>query len=190
VRLTWTVVAVVVLLALYVTWTAGRLDRLHARVDAAWGALDAQLVRRAAAARALVPLLPPGPEAAALARTATAALEAGTQGREAVENDLSRALRHALPLLPGGLPPGLREELVTAGVRVGLARSFSNAAVTDARRVRRRRLVRGLHLAGHREWPVHFDIDDTAVPRGAVPAAPERPRTAGRADGRGTAPLA
>ncbi|MCW2667162.1 MAG: hypothetical protein JWN57_2124, partial [Frankiales bacterium] len=51
-------VALVVVLALYVTWTAGRLDRLHARVDAAWAALDAQLVRRAAAARAVAGCLP------------------------------------------------------------------------------------------------------------------------------------
>jgi hypothetical protein len=43
-------VAAVVLLATYLTWTASRLDRLAARVEAAWSALDAQLVRRAAAA--------------------------------------------------------------------------------------------------------------------------------------------
>ena len=48
------VLLVVALLTVYATWTAGRLDRLHARVDAAWSALDAALVRRAAAARAVV----------------------------------------------------------------------------------------------------------------------------------------
>ena len=47
------ILAVAFLLGFYVTWTAGRLDRLHARVDASWAALDAQLVRRAAAARAV-----------------------------------------------------------------------------------------------------------------------------------------
>lgn len=151
------VVVAVVLAALYVTWTAGRLDRLHARVDAAWAALDAQLVRRAAAARALVPLLPPGPAAEAVARAATAALEAGPVGREARENDLSCALRAALP--GPVLPPAVREELVTAATRVGLARSFHDAAVGDALRVRRRRLVRALHLAGHRALPQHVDID-------------------------------
>ncbi|MCW2613378.1 MAG: rane protein, partial [Frankiales bacterium] len=44
--LVW-VVVVVVLVAMYVSWTAGRLDRLHARVDAAAAALDAAVVRRA-----------------------------------------------------------------------------------------------------------------------------------------------
>ena len=38
-----------ILLSMWVTFTLTRLDRLHARVDAARAALDAQLVRRAAA---------------------------------------------------------------------------------------------------------------------------------------------
>ncbi|MCW2608509.1 MAG: rane protein [Frankiales bacterium] len=162
--LTAWVVAVVVVTALYVTWTAGRLDRLHARVDAAWAALDAQLVRRAAAARALAPSVTDPRVADRLASAATAALEGGPVGREAVENDLSGALRAALPLLDAArLPGALREELSTASARVGLARSFHNAAVADARLVRRRRLVRALHLAGHRVLPQHFDIDTEAL---------------------------
>jgi hypothetical protein len=158
------VVGLVVLLASYVTWTAGRLDRMHARVDAAWAALDAQLVRRAAAARVLVPQLPPGPEAARLEQAASAALEAGQEGREVVENDLSRALRAALPLLPD--VPELahaRAELDTAATRVGLARSFHNSAVNDTRALRARRLPRALRLAGRRALPGFFDVDDTAL---------------------------
>lgn len=151
----------VVLLASYVTWTAGRLDRMHARVDAAWAALDAQLARRAAAARALLPQLPDGPEAHALDCAATASLGAGPQGREAVENDLSRALRAAADRLPRDTA---LEELRTASTRVGLARSFHNSAVKDTRALRRRRVPRALRLAGHRVVPTYFDIDDTALP--------------------------
>ncbi len=44
----WSLVVIVVLLGMYVSWTSTRLDRLHARVDAARAALDAQLVRRSA----------------------------------------------------------------------------------------------------------------------------------------------
>lgn len=157
-------VGVIVLLASYVTWTAGRLDRMHARVDAAWAALDAQLVRRAAAARALLPQLPPGPEARALDAAASAALEAGEEGREAVENALSRALRSATPLLPAGPEAEhVRAELETAASRVGLARSFHNSAVNDTRALRRKRLPRALRLAGHRALPGFFDVDDTAL---------------------------
>lgn len=163
--MTWvvTTVVVLVLLAAYVTWTAGRLDRLHARVDAAWAALDAQLVRRAAAARGLLPLLAANadrPEVVALDSAAQRALEAGEDGREAVENDLSRALRAILPLLPAQAPLA---ELQTAASRVSLARSFHNEAVKDTRAVRQRRLPRALRLAGHRLAPVYFEIDDTAL---------------------------
>jgi hypothetical protein len=149
------------LLVLYVTWTANRLDRLHARVDAAWSALDAQLVRRAAAARAVAAALPPGPEAAALDSAARAVLDIAPEGREVLENDLSRALRAAVHLLPPGADLA---ELETASTRVGLARSFHNAAVRDTRAVRLRRLPRALRLAGHRELPQYFEIDDTTIP--------------------------
>lgn len=158
------VVVTIVLLATYVTWTAGRLDRMHARVDAAWAALDAQLVRRAAAARALLPLLPAGPEQLRLESAASAALESGEGGRQEVENDLSRALRLAVPRLGEGPEVAhVRGELESAATRVGLARSFHNAAVNDTRALRRRRLPRALRLAGHRAMPEFFDVDDTAL---------------------------
>ena len=152
-------VAVLVLLAMYVSWTAGRLDRLHARVDAAWAALDAQLVRRAAAARALLPHLD-GEPAVRLDAAASRALDAGSHRREVVENELTRALRQALPLLAPGSDLG---ELAAASGRVGLARSFHNVAVADTRSLRLRRMTRAFRLAGHRELPQFFEIDDTAL---------------------------
>lgn len=154
----------IVAVACYVTWTAGRLDRLHAGVDARWAALDAQLVRRAATARGLLPLLAAGPDRDRLEAASAAALEAGADGREAVENDLTRALRAALPLLPDTPEAGqARSELEAAVTRVGLARSFHNSAVQATRAVRRRRLPRALRLAGHRGLPTFFDVDDTAL---------------------------
>ena len=160
--MTWSVaaLAIVLLFAVYVTWTAGRLDRQHARVDAAWAALDAQLVRRAAAARALAQALPPVPARERLEQIALQALTAQVVGRELVENDLTGALRAALPLVPPGTPLG---ELQAAGVRVGLARSFHNTAVKDTRSLRFRRLPRALRLAGHRVMPLFFEMDDTAL---------------------------
>lgn len=159
----WVSLAIIVM-ATYITWTAGRLDRLHARVDASWAALDAQLVRRAAAARGLLPHLPPGPSRSGLEAAAAAALAAGEDGRELVENDLTRALRRAIPeLTPGAGAEQARAALVDAASRVGLARSFHNAAVRDTLTVRRRRLPRALRLAGHRAAPGYFDVDDTAL---------------------------
>jgi hypothetical protein len=161
------VVALVVFGA-YLSWTAGRLDRMHARVDAAWAALDAQLARRAAAARALVPLLPPE-QAAVLDSAALASLDAGEDGREVVENDLSRALRTVLPSLPASAD---LSELESAATRVGLARSFHNAAVKDTRSLRLRRLPRAFRLAGRRVLPRYFEIDDTSVVRREIGSGP------------------
>lgn len=158
------VVGIAFLLGFYVTWTAGRLDRLHARVDASWAALDAQLVRRAAAARAVAAHLVDPAAAQALDDAASAALEGTVDHRELLENDLSRALKAALPLLVhDDAGEAARAELETAATRVGLARSFHNHAVKDTRAVRLRRMPRALRLAGHRELPLFFEIDDTGI---------------------------
>src|SRR5258708_14879285 len=44
------VVAAIAIVGVYVSWRAGRLDRLHARLEAARSALDAALVRRSSIA--------------------------------------------------------------------------------------------------------------------------------------------
>ncbi len=151
-----------VLLVLYVVWTAGRLDRLHARVDAAWAALDAQLVRRAAAVRALAGALASVGAADPLERAALAAMAAEPGRREAAENELSRALSATLASSSLAEPAALAE-LRTSATRVALARSFHNAAVRDTRAIRLRRLPRALRLAGHRAVPEYFEIDDTRL---------------------------
>jgi hypothetical protein len=157
VNLTWVllIVLLVAVIGVYTSWTAGRLDRLHARVDAAWAGLDAALVRRAAAAQALVPLLPDGPARDRLATASGAAVRGGPVDRQQVENDLTAALRGALPQL------GATPELDEAVTRAGFARSFHNSAVADTLSLRRHRYPRALHLAGHRALPQHFDMDES-----------------------------
>lgn len=157
------VVAVVVLLATWVTWTATRVDRLHSRVDAARASLDAHLVRRAAAALALVEQ---GRDQLAsdfadrLRTAARDALDADAATRESAENDLGRALR----ALPAGLPQDLVRDLHDAADRVVLARRFHNDAVRDTRSLRGRRMPRLLRLGGRRPLPSFFEIDDTTPP--------------------------
>lgn len=168
----WFLLAVVVV-GLYLSWTAGRLDRLHARVDAARSALDAQLVRRSAVALELGTsgLLDPA-TAVILATAAHEAREAGEPERALAESDLSRALRAALE------SPGQAEELVTSmsgrllltelgesARRVVMARRFHNDAVRATRAVRRKRHVRYLRLAGHAVEPVPFECDDAPPDR-------------------------
>ncbi|MFD0803245.1 hypothetical protein ACFQZU_18235, partial [Streptomonospora algeriensis] len=75
-------VAAVVLLSAYVSWRAGRLDRLHTRVETAYAALDAALLRRGAVVLELAasPALEPA-SAILLGDAAARARRAHSEGR-------------------------------------------------------------------------------------------------------------
>lgn len=176
-------VAIASLIAWRLTYTAARLDRLHARVEGTLSALDAQLVRRAETALELarsntVPEL----DALVLGAAGTASLEEADSEnitsevrrrglpdrREDAENALTEAINETLDpdtvrrLRAEG---GVGEECVTmmaaAGTRVQLSRRFYNDAVRDVRRVRSKRLVRWFRLAGRTELPEMIDFDDS-----------------------------
>jgi hypothetical protein len=167
-------VAVVLLAAAYLTWTAGRVDRLHARAAAATRALDAHLVRRAAAAAVLAEELP----SAELYAAARAALDARPDDREAAENDLTHRLRD-LRLDPAEATAGA---VVAASRRVAVARQVHTDLVRDALGARRRPLVRLLRLARRHPRPGYFDIGDpTLEATGGAPAGSPAVPTA-RAD--------
>jgi hypothetical protein len=155
--------------AWYLSFSAARLDRLHARVEGARSALDAQLVRRASVSLQLATsgLLDPA-TALLVAGAAHDAREAPETERELAESDLTKALVAAFAepdvLAPIDADPAGREliqELASACLRVQLARRFHNDAVGGARVVRRKWVVRSLRLAGHAPWPPTFEIDDT-----------------------------
>ncbi|MDQ6849538.1 MAG: hypothetical protein M3070_06100 [Actinomycetota bacterium] len=165
----WLVVAVAaaVLLSMWTTFTLTRLDRLHARVDAARAALDAQLVRRSAALMHVADSPENGLDPAERREreaAAEAALDPDPVGtRQAAENAVGRAV---LDLAGSGatIAPEAAAELREAAVRVQLARRFYNDAVRDTRALRARRMPRMLRLAGNAEMPQFFDIDDTVPP--------------------------
>ncbi len=147
------VVAIVVAVASYLTWMAGRLDRLAVRVEAGSSALDAQLVRRAVIAYELS-ADPADPDLSKLRAAARLALDGGSD-RGAAESELSRALR-ATPQV-AAVP-----EMSIAARKVMLARQFHNDAVRDLLALRRKWLVRTLHLYGRAKAPqyVEFDADE------------------------------
>ncbi len=181
----WLIGAVVltVLLTAWVIFTLTRLDRLHARVDAAQAALDAQLVRRAAA---LLHVVEAGAaplrriEAGRYEQVATLALATVGFDREGAENAVGHAIADLAERHPDTRDPEAGE-LHEACVRVSIARRFYNDAVRDTRALRSRRMPRILHLAGHREMPGYFDIDETLAFPGRVPplrsAAPHEEAT-------------
>lgn len=168
------IAVVVAVIGVYLSWTAGRLDRLHTRIDTARAALDAQLLRRASVAQEMATsgLLDPA-ASIVLYEAAHAARQADDEQREVAESELSQALRviftetaqvDAVSAAPGGAE-SVKE--LTAGVRrVPMARRFHNDAVRAARAVRRHRVVRIFRLAGHAPFPMTFEMDD--VPPAAL----------------------
>ncbi|HLU33378.1 MAG TPA: hypothetical protein VKZ74_05075 [Natronosporangium sp.] len=153
----------VLLLTAYLTWLAARVGRLHRRAASAGAALDACLVRRAAAATLLADeLSTTAPQAAAQVRAAArTALAATPAEREAAENDLTQVLRQ-LADGPARPAPGW-PAVVTASRRVGLARQVHTDQVRDALAVRRRVLVRLLRLARRHPEPSYFDVGDPVL---------------------------
>jgi hypothetical protein len=164
-------VAAAILVGVYVSWRAGRLDRLHARVEAARAALDAALVRRSAVALELAAGGLLDPATSLLIASAAHDARAAGQLDERAQSDLTRALRAALS------QPGFRTDLIArtggdellaeleaAAHQVFIARKFYNDAVAATRSARRRWLVRLLRLAGGAPMPEFFEIDDSLVP--------------------------
>ncbi|MEK9663885.1 MAG: hypothetical protein VW362_10145 [Candidatus Nanopelagicales bacterium] len=163
---------IVVLVALYFSMTAGRLDALHRRVDAAEHALDVQLLRRSALTLDLASsgLFDPATtvvlaEGAHAARTADAA---DPVARGLAESDLTRVLAEVLPddtelenLRDSPEAMNMLDELASTCARVQLSRRFHNDAVRACRQVRRHRAVRWFRLAGHTPWPQTMEMDDT-----------------------------
>ncbi|MCW3843856.1 hypothetical protein ONA70_27535 [Micromonospora yasonensis] len=154
----WWVVGAVLVVALgaaYLIWTAGRVERLQTRAESAARALDAHLLRRAAAAAVLAERRY-GVELYAAARIA---LDAVPEEREAAENDLTRQLR-TVALDPDD--PAC-EAVIAASRRLALARQVHTDLVRDARAARGRPLVRLLRMGRGHDWPRYFDIDDPTL---------------------------
>ena len=180
------IVVAALFIGVYVSWRAGRIDRLHARVDMARAALDATLLRRSSVALELATsgLLDPATSlllAAAVYGTRSAdpggsggVVPPGQQGgdrpRDLAESDLTRALRAAFS------QPGFRSSLTgkegadellaeveAAAHQVFLARKFYNDMVAATREARRRPLARVLRLSGKAKPPEFFEMDDSLV---------------------------
>lgn len=169
--MTWVfiVVAVVAIIGVYLSWTAGRLDRLHARVDGSRASLEAQLFRRSGVAIEVATsgLLDPA-TAILVADAANRARSAPDDEREVAESDLSKALAAVFAepeeVASIAAEPGanqLLSELGAACRRVEMARRFHNDTVASTRVLRSKRLVRWFRLAGYAKLPDMVELDDT-----------------------------
>lgn len=167
----WVVLSIAVLavIGVYLSWTAGRIDRLHYRIEGARAALDAQLYRRAGIALevATAGMLDPA-TALLVADAARRARDAEPAGREVAESDFTKALLavfdeptdvHAI-----GETQDARELLDELGAvtrRVEMARRFHNDTVAFTRALRGRRRVRWFRLAGYAAIPETFEMVDS-----------------------------
>jgi hypothetical protein len=165
------VVAAALFMGVYVSWRAGRIDRLHARVEMARAALDVTLLRRSSVAMELA--------ASGLLDPATSLLLAGAvhatrtpteRPRDLAESDLTRALRAAFsqPDFRASLSgkdgaDELLAEVEEAAHQVFIARKFYNDLVAATRDARRRPLARALRLAGKAPAPEFFEMDDALI---------------------------
>lgn len=186
-QVTTFVVILLIGVAWYLSYAAARLDRLHAKVEGAMSALDAQLVRRAEATLELANSGSLDPATALLlADAATDSIERTTEhpldedlldgqhfgGREEVETTLTEVLTVTLTDEVVG---GLRteddelvaeslERISASALRVRMARRFHNDAVREVRRVRDKRVVRWFRLAGRAALPERVEFDDEVPP--------------------------
>jgi hypothetical protein len=167
--------AVLVLLGSWLSWTANRLDRMHHRIDVARATLDAQLLRRSGATVELASSDSLDPASRlVLLDAAHGARNAGPDDFESAESALSQALRAVLDD-PGDVAELRRDpdvgplvdELAQDCAKVELARRFHNDVVVSARALRSRRRVRWLRLAGHAAPLRTVDLDDVP-PAGLV----------------------
>jgi hypothetical protein len=169
------VVVAGLLLALWLWWTAHRLDRMHHRIELARTSLDVQLQRRSGAVLELTAFGAAGAldqaSALILHDAAHEARAAGPDSMEAAESALSEALRAVLAG-PDSVA-ALRAEPDVAAVlddlahdcrKVELARRFHNDVVVSARALRARRRVRWLRLAGRAAELQTVDLDDVPPP--------------------------
>lgn len=197
------IVVGVLIVAMWVVWAAAqRLDRLHRKVVASHGVVDAQLRRRASVASALASTglldpvssmlvaeaswaalaaadVPAIDEPDALAAPMPLSLDDDAVDRGLAESELTSTLAEALddPATVAELrqdPVGV--ELLTAlaesWYRVQLARRFHNEAVAQTQRLRRGRVVRWVHLAGRAPMPLTLELDDEWPPALGSPGQP------------------
>jgi hypothetical protein len=180
------IIAGALFVGVYVSWRAGRIDRLHARVDMARVALDVTLLRRSSVAQELATsglldpatslllaeavyctrLSPPGGSGG----VAPPRQESGDRPRDLAESDLTRALRAAFsqPDFRASLSgkegaDELLAEVEEAAHQVFVARKFYNDLVAVTRDARNRPLARVLHLSGRARAPVFFEMDDSLI---------------------------
>ena len=160
--------AVLALLAFwYLSFSAGRLDRLHHRVETSWATLDSLLQRRAAIALEIARSAITDP-ATALLLTASAyqARSADIEDRSSAESVLSGALGMMLTeheSIVAKSDQALLFELEQLTDRIKIAISIHVESVTRTQLIRGKLVFRIFRLAGKAPLPVTYEFEADAI---------------------------
>ena len=153
----------VLLFVWYLSFVAGRLDRLHHRVETSWAILDSLLQRRAAIALEIARHSSLDQASAYLiAGAATAARAAEISERSDAESTLSGALGH-ISNTATTLPSELLNELSDLTQKIRLAISIHIEAVNSTQIFRSRFLIRVFRLAGHAPLPIKYQFEEDSL---------------------------
>ena len=153
----------------YLSNQAGRLDRLHHRIDVAELALHGQLLRRGGivAELAAVPGIDPALSAlwGQAAHEVLILSEVASPARTEVEDELSGILAMTLgdqdevdEIRSSAHAASLLDELAQVSTRIQMSHQFHTDAVRDCREIREQFLVRFCHLAGFAKPPARFAL--------------------------------
>ena len=151
----------------YLSFSAGRLDRLHHRVETSWATLDSLLQRRAAIALEIARSAITDP-ATALLLTASAyqARSADIEYRSSAESVLSGALGMMLAereSIVAQSDQALLHELEQLTDKIKVAISIHVESVTRTQLIREKLVFRIFRLAGKAPLPVTYEFEADAI---------------------------
>ena len=151
----------------YLSFSAGRLDRLHHRVETSWATLDSLLQRRAAIALEIARSAITDP-ATALLLTASAyqARSADIEDRSSAESVLSGALGMMLAereSIVAQSDQALLHELEQLTDKINVAISIHVESVTRTQLIREKLVFRVFRLAGKAPLPVTYEFEADAI---------------------------
>lgn len=151
----------------YLSFSAGRLDRLHHRVETSWATLDSLLQRRAAIALEIARSAITDP-ATSLLLTASAyqARSADIEDRSSAESVLSGALGMMLAereSIVAKSDQSLLLELEQLTDKIKIAISIHVESVTRTQLIRGKLVFRLFRLAGKAPLPVTYEFEADAI---------------------------
>jgi len=151
----------------YLSFSAGRLDRLHHRVETSWANLDSLLQRRAAIALEIARSAITDP-ATSLLLTASAyqARGADIEDRSSAESVLSGALGMMLAERESIVTKSdqvLLHELEQLTDKIRIAISIHVESVTRTQLIRQKLVFRLFRLAGTAPLPVTYEFEADAI---------------------------